>query len=152
MALALCAPAFTALAAAFGRPLPLRTVLSLVLVAGARASLVLVATAPPLWLVIDLGAPYHAVKLAATLAYGLAGLAGLRALLAGLEPGEGLRATVTAFVVLFAVVGRQTAWVLRPYLGDPRDREVTFLVARKEGGLVHQLGYSVRSVFGAARR
>ena len=64
--LAIAAPAFYVLAAIFGRPWAMRPVLSLVLAAGARFSLVLLAITPPIWLTIDFGAPYDVVKVVAT--------------------------------------------------------------------------------------
>lgn len=137
--LALAAPAFYALAAVFGRPWALRSVLSLVLAAGARFALVLLALTPPLWLTINFGAPYEVIKLAATLAYGLAGLAGLEVLVRGLGDGPGRRSTIALFVSIFLLIGAQNAWVLRPYLGTPGAREVHLFTNAREGGLVVQL-------------
>jgi hypothetical protein len=51
--LAVCAPAFHAIAAALGHALSLRALLALILVATARASLVLFALLPVLWLFSD---------------------------------------------------------------------------------------------------
>lgn len=144
--LALAAPAFYVLAAAFGRPWPLRPVLSLMLAAGARFSLVLLALTPPLWLTIDFGAPYDVIKLAATLAYGLAGLAGLEVIVRGLGDGAGKRMTILLFVGVFMLIGAQSAWVLRPYLGSPGDPDVALFTRAREGGLVVQLVKSVRGL------
>jgi hypothetical protein len=137
--LALAVPAFYALAAVFGRPWPLRPVLALVLAAGARFSLVLLALTPPLWLTIDFGAPYHAIRLVATLAYGLAGLAGLEVLVRGLGEGPGKHMTIGLFVGVFLLIGAQNAWVLRPYLGTPGATDVTLFTREREGGLAVQL-------------
>jgi hypothetical protein len=144
--LAIAAPAFYVLAALFGRPWPLRPVLSLVLSAGARFGLVLLALTPPLWLLIDFGAPYQAIKLAATLAYGLAGLAGLEVLVRGLGNGPGKRMTIALFVGVFTLIGAQNAWVLRPYLGTPGDPDVALFTREREGGLVVQLLKSARDL------
>jgi hypothetical protein len=151
--LAICGPGFAAFAAAFGRPWTLRETLALTLTAGARSSLVLFALAPAVWLAIDLGAGYHPVRLVAAAAYGLAGLSGLLFLLRGLGPAFLLRglgpapgrwATAASFVVLFGIVGSQTAWLLRPYLGDPRDGQIPlFAHGRREGGLAGVLGRSI---------
>lgn len=146
--LALAAPAFYVLAAVFGRPWPLRPVLSLVLSAGARFSLVLLAMTPPLWLLIDFGAPYHAIKLVATLAYGLAGLAGLEVLVRGLGDGPGKRTTIALFVGVFLMIGGQNAWVLRPYLGTPGERDIALFTHEREGGLVVQLMKSASDLTG----
>lgn len=148
--LALAAPVFYVVAAIFGRPWPLRTVLSLVLSAGTRFGLVLLATTPPLWLTIDFGAPYHAIKLAATIAYGLAGLAGLEVLVRGLANGPGKRMTIGLFAAVFLLIGAQNAWVLRPYLGSPEQQtaDVELFTREREGGLVVQLVKSVKSLQG----
>src|SRR5262249_14193999 len=99
--LILCVPAFYAVAAVFGRPWRFRAVVSLALVAGARFALVLLASAPALWLTINLGASYHATKLVAALAYALAGFAALTLLLRGLGDGPGKRLTIGLFMAIF---------------------------------------------------
>jgi hypothetical protein len=142
--LILCAPAFYAVAAVFGRPWSARSVLSLMLVAGARFALVLLAATPVVWLTIDLGASYDLAKLVAALAYALAGLAALMLLVRGLGDGPGKRTTLALFVGIFLLVGAQTAWTLRPYLGTPGQPEVTLFTHDREGGLVYQLWQSVR--------
>jgi hypothetical protein len=141
--LAIAAPAFYVLAAIFGRPWALRPVLSLVLAAGARFSLVLLALTPPLWLTINFGAPYDMIKVAATVGYALAGLAGLEVLVRGLGDGPGKHMTIGLFVGVFLLIGGQNAWVLRPYLGIPGATEVTLFTREREGGLVVQLLQSV---------
>ena len=147
--LAIAAPAFYVLAAIFGRPWALRPVLSLVLAAGARFSLVLLAMTPPLWLTIDFGAHYDVVKVVATVAYALAGLAGLEVLVRGLGDGPGKHMTIGLFVAVFLLIGGQNAWVLRPYLGLPGVSEVPLFTREREGGLVVQLLRSVGAVRGA---
>src|SRR5204863_1107645 len=102
--LAVCGPGFAALTAAFGRRWTFRTTLALALAAGARSSLVLFALAPVLWLTIDLGASYDAVRLAATAAYGLAGLSGLALLVRGLGDAPGRASAATGLVALFLIV------------------------------------------------
>jgi len=144
--LILCAPAFYAVAAVFGRPWRFRAVVSLALVAGARFALVLLAAAPALWLTINLGAPYHAIKLVAALAYALAGLAALTLLLRGLGDGPGKSLTIVLFVGIFLMVGGQTAWILRPYLGTPGQAEIALFTREREGGLAVQLLHSVREL------
>jgi hypothetical protein len=144
--LVLCVPAFHAIAAVFGRPWSLRSAVSIMLVAGARFSLVLVAATPVVWLTINLGASYDTVKLVASLAYALGGLAALGLVLQGLGGGPGRIATVVAFVGVFLVVGGQTAWILRPYIGGPHRGEVALFTGEREGGLAYQLLVSVREV------
>jgi hypothetical protein len=142
--LALCVPAFYAIAAVFGRPWSLRAAVSIMLAGGARFSLVLLASTPVVWLAINLGASYDAVKLMAALAYALAGLASLDLLLRGLGDGPGRLATILTFVGVFLVLGGQSAWILRPYIGTPGSDEVTFFTREREGGLAWQLLVSVQ--------
>jgi hypothetical protein len=144
--LVLCAPAFYGVAAALGRAWTFRTVASLALVAAARFSLVLLAAAPALWLTIDLGAPYHAIKLVAAFAYGLAGLAALSLLVRGLGKGQGKHTTIALFIGIFMMVGGQTAWILRPYLGTPGQADIPLFTREHEGGLAVQLLKSVREL------
>ena len=40
---------------------------------------------------------------------------------------------------IFLLVGAQTSWVLRPYLGTPGKHEITLFTREREGGLVYQL-------------
>jgi hypothetical protein len=145
--LALCAPAFHALAAVLGRPWPMRSILSLALAAAARSSLVLLAFAPALWLALDCGMSYHSAALLASFAYALAGLAALGVLVRGIGSGDGRVLTALAFVAMFFAVGGQTAWILRPYLVRPRAQDIPFLRAR-EGGFSDALVTTMRSAMG----
>ena len=152
--LVLCVPSFYAIAAVFGRPWSLRAAVSIMLVAGARFSLVLLAATPVVWLTVNLGASYDLVKLVASLAYALGGLAALGLLLKGLGDGPGKLATVVTFVGVFLVVGGQTAWILRPYLGTPGREEITLFTdpaKEREGGLAWQLLVSVHQVLSPTR-
>jgi hypothetical protein len=144
--LIVCAPAFYAVTAIFHRPWSVRAVLSLMLVAGARFALVLLAATPALWLAINLGASYDLSKLAAALAYALAGLAALTLLIQGLGDGPGKRPTIALFIGIFLLVGAQTSWVLRPYLGTPGRHDIELFTREREGGLVYQLWQSVAHV------
>lgn len=138
--LAICAPAFYAIAQVFGRPWPLRAVVSVMLAAGARLSLVLLAAAPVMWLLVNLGASYPLVKVLAALVYGLAGIAALALLIRGLGAERGRAAIVSIFVCVFTLTGGQVAWVLRPYIGMPdRSKTVALFTHEREGGLVYQL-------------
>jgi hypothetical protein len=145
--LVLCVPAFYAIAAVFGRPWSLRSAVSIMLVAGARFSLVLLAATPVVWLSVSLGASYDAVKLLAALAYALAGLAALGLILRGLGPGPGRMATVVTFVGVFLLVGGQSAWILRPYIGTPGHDEITLFTREHEGGVAYQLCVSLGRLF-----
>lgn len=147
-ALVVACPAFFALAAVFGRPMSAKAITALALASGARGALVLLACAPPLWLAIDLGLSYDATKLAAVLAYGAAGVTALSLFVRGLGEGRGRGVIVLSSMVVLLLAGAQTAWTLRPFLGDPADREVPrFVHDRVEGGLGGALAKSVGAVF-----
>ena len=146
--LAVCGPAMVALAAAFERRWSLRTVLAIGLAASARASMVLLALAPVLWLIIDLGTPYHAVKLLSALFYALGGLSALLVVLRALGPGRGRVGAALTLIGVFLLVGGQTGWVLRPYLGRPDHRTVPFIVwGPEDGGLAGALWESSSETF-----
>ena len=141
LALAVSGPALWAIARSFGRSWQLSTTLALLLSAGARSALVLLACAPPLWLAIDLGASYSLTRLMAAGIYGLAGLSGASLLARALGPMPGRVAALVAGGALFAGVAAQSAWLLRPYIGDPRDEDVPlFVQGRIEGGVLGVLG------------
>ena len=135
LTLALSAPGLHGLAAGFGHFVPPRAALALALASAGRAALVLLALAPAVWLLFDLGASYHLAALGAAVADSVAGLAGLSVIVAGLGKGRGRMLTTLSFAVLFFAVGGQTSWMLRPYLVRPRTLNVPFLRAR-EGSFV----------------
>ena len=140
LTLAAAGPAFHGIASAVDRRLSFRTTLAIVLCAGARSSLVLIAIAPLLALAVDFGAAYPLVRLAALLSYGLAGLSALAFVLRAFGPGTGRLLGTFSFVLTFLVIGAQTAWLCRPYLGSPRDASVPlFAHGRIEGGLLGAL-------------
>ncbi len=145
--LAVCAPAFHALAAGLGRAWPMRSIIALALAAAGRSSLVLLALSPALWLLFDVGLDYHAAALAAALAYAIAGLAAIGILVRGLGEGPGRGLTAALFFGVFFAVGGQSSWILRPYLVRPRTENVPFLRAR-EGGFADSLRRSSRSAAG----
>jgi hypothetical protein len=129
LTLAVCAPAYYAFANVFGRAWSMRTVVGLTLSSIARASLALLATVPPLWFLIDTGAGYHATAFWAALAYGASGLAALGVLVRALGEGRHRLLVLALVVGMFGLVGGQTAWMLRPYLGRPSQASVPFLRA-----------------------
>ena len=140
LTLAAAGPAFHGIASAVDRRLSFRTTLAIVLCAGARSSLVLIAIAPLLALAVDFGAAYPLVRLAALFSYGLAGLSALAFVLRAFGPGRGRLLGTFSFVLTFLVIGAQTAWLCRPYLGSPRDASVPlFAHGRIEGGLLGAL-------------
>jgi len=144
--LALVGPAFYALSTAFGRRWDFRRSLALALAAGARSSLVLLALAPVLALAVDLGGSYTTVRFLAVIAYSLGGLSALSLTTTALGAEPGRNAALASFIAVFLVIGAQSAWLGRPYLGDPRDREVPmFAQGRAEGGLLGALFLRGRS-------
>jgi hypothetical protein len=146
-AIVICVPAFHAIAASLGRAWPLRTVIALTIAAAGRAALVLLAFAPVLWLLYDLGLGYHAAALAAAGAYAVAGLCALGVLLRGLGDARHKVTTAAAFVAVFLAASGQTSWVLRPYLVRPQTDGVP-LVRSIEGGFADALYRSSRSSVG----
>lgn len=142
--LALSAPAFHALAAVLGRPWPMRSIVALALASAGRSSLVLLAFAPALWLMLDFGMGYHTAAIVASGAYAVAGFAALSLLVRGLGEGKGRLTTAIAFIGVFFAVGGQTAWILRPYLVRPRATSVPFLRDR-EGSFAEAVLTSVTS-------
>lgn len=149
--LCLAAPALHAIAAVLGRPWPLRSIIALSLAAAGRSSLVLLAFAPALWLVYDLGMGYHSAALCASLAYAIAGFAALSVLVRGLGEGPGRITTALGFIAVFFMVGGQTAWILRPYLVRPRTTSIPFLRDR-EGSFVESVVMSLASANGRYTR
>jgi hypothetical protein len=146
---AIAAPALTALGRAQGRHSSLRADLVLVLSALARASLVLAACAPLVVLAVRLGAAYHTIVLLAASICAFAGALGLVHFVRGLFHLE-RRAWATTTIVLlgvFALVGSQMAWTLRPYLVRPRDGGTTFVRAI-EGSFLDSVARSAQSASG----
>lgn len=141
LTLVVSAPAFYAIAAVLGQPLRLRALVGLVLVATARASLVLFALLPVLALLPDILsgsfvensrlAPdvYHKVTAFAAIIFAVSGLAALGVLLRGFEKAPSTWPLVGLFALTFFFVAGQTAWSLRPFVGRPAQEEVPLLRA-----------------------
>src|SRR5690606_33500480 len=125
-------------------------VVAMSLTAAARASLLLLALSPPLWLAYDLGLGYHAAAMAAAGAYALAGTAALGVLVRGLGDGRERLLTVLAFVAVFFAAAGQTGWALRPYLVRPRTAEQPFVRA-PEGTFIDSLWRGAYSSAGVYR-
>ncbi len=152
--LAVCVPAFHAIAAGLGRAFPIRTIVALVLAAAGRAALVLFALAPLLWLAFDQGLDYHRAVLASSIAYAGAGGAAFSVLVRGLGKGPHRALTAVAFAAIFFAVGGQTSWILRPYLIRPRTWEAAAHQAQSipfvrgyEGSFADSLFQSSRSAY-----
>jgi hypothetical protein len=126
---ALSAPALTAIGAALGRRARLASDAALVMTALAYGALLLVACAPLIMLARAGELPYHDMILAVVAMFAVAGLASLRMIARAVarERAPGAAIAVLGFALVFATVGSQLAWALRPYLVRPRATDVVFV-------------------------
>jgi hypothetical protein len=149
LTMAICAPALTALNRAVGRPGSMRRDLALVLSALARTSLVLAAEAPIVLLAVRAGTSYHGTVLLVVTCCAVAGAVGLLLFVRGLlsAGGQGSWTVGIALLAVFALVGSQVSWTLRPYLVRPRTPNVV-LVRALEGSFVEAVGTSMQSARG----
>ena len=157
---AVCAPTLTAINSALGRASGARRDLALILSSLALVALVLAAAAPIMMLGAPLGLSgegrnpllaYHDMALVMAGACAAAGAAGLAMFWRGLGrvDRQGRLPAAALVLAVFALVGAQMAWTLRPYLVRPRSPEVVF-VRGLEGGLfdaVRQTADSARGRF-----
>lgn len=147
--LAIAAPLLHAIKAALGEPWPFHRIVALSLAAAARASLVLVALAPVVWLVVTTPSiSYHKAAAVSLGAYALGGAFALALLRTALGRRLIDFATLAGFVVAFFVVGAQTAWSFRPYLGRPSTDHLPF-VRDREGSFVDAVYWTGRSAVGS---
>lgn len=150
---ALSAPALTAIGAALGRRSRLTADLALVITALAYGALLLVACTPLILLGRAIDLTYHQMILSTVVMFSVAGIASLglvtRALSAETNPGR--NSAILGLCVVFALVGGQLAWSLRPYLLRPRTPEVPFL-RETEGSLADAISGAIRSARGIYTR
>jgi hypothetical protein len=145
--LVVSSPAVVAIARATGSSLRGRDVIALTLGASARFALVLAGLAPVVWLANGILA-YHDAVLGVVGACVLAGTAAAVLLFRGLRRGGRFGGLAgLAFVVVYAAVGGQTAWMFRPYLVRPQTRRVPFMRAL-EGDLADSVRMTARSAAG----
>ena len=146
---ALSAPALSAIGAALGRRSRLTADLALVMTALAFGSLLLVACTPLVMLGRSVDLDYHRMILAVVAMFAVAGGAALRMICRGvaLEAAPGWRTAVAGLCVVFALVGGQLSWALRPYLVRPRTPEAPFL-RDVEGSLFDAVTGAFRSARG----
>lgn len=147
-----CTPAFHALGRVVHGRADLRRDAATVLASLALGSLLTAATAPLVLLFMQvLG--YHAIILLAVVCCGVGGLAGLLFFLRALHrrPAGGRRVVAATLLTLFAVVGCQLTWSLRPYLLRPRTPEVVFVRAL-DGSFLQAVSGSVDSARGVYHR
>jgi hypothetical protein len=150
--LVICFPAFYVVQILVGSRLRLLQVLVLVLAALSLTAVLLAAFVPVAVFFLITGANYYFLQLLHVLVVLVAGLFGMYALHEGLsvvceQRGVYPRKALTimrAWAVLFAFVGIQMAWNLRPFLGD---RGEPFQVFRDyEGNFYAAVVYSVNKL------
>jgi hypothetical protein len=126
---ALSAPTLTALGAALGRAPRLAADLSLVITSLAFGALLLLACTPLILLGRAMDLTYHSMVLGLVGMFSIAGLAALRMIVHALsvERGPGRPCAIVGLCIVFALVGGQLSWALRPYLVRPRAPEVPFV-------------------------
>jgi hypothetical protein len=148
----ICFPAFYVVQILVGSRLRLMQVLVLVLAALALTAILLAAFVPVAAFFLITGANYYFLQLLHIIVVLVAGLFGMYALHEGLsvvceQRGVYPRKALTimrVWAVLFAFVGIQMAWNLRPFLGD---RGGPFQVFRSyEGNFYAAVGYSVNKL------
>lgn len=152
----LVAPALTALglaARSSDAPLDLRLRFErdavLVLAALALGGLVTAALTPVVVLSQIFGVSYHELILTLSAACGVGGVLGLVLFLRGMwgRSGRGRVVSSLGGLALFAVVGSQMSWSLRPFLVRPKTEQVPFVRAI-EGSLWDSVTRSVDSARG----
>jgi hypothetical protein len=150
---ALCAPALSALGGALQRRMGLQRDLALVVSALARISLALAALSPLVLLGVRFECGYHTMVLLVVGCCTLAGSVGIAHFWRGLRvlDERAVFSTSAALLCLFAVVGSQLAWTLRPFLVRPRAPEVT-LVRSVEGSFFDAVRRSTQSAAGLYTR
>lgn len=148
LALAVSGPLLAALAAAVGRRLRARAVIAVMLTAGARGSLVLLAASPVLLVLVLFDASYFTVKLAAVVAYAAAGRSALGVLVTSLGRAPGRALAAGTFALLYLVAFAQSAWVLRPFLGRPDLGPVPLVATGHEGGAASAVLEAARGALG----
>lgn len=126
---ALSAPALSAVGAALGRRSRLGVDLALVVTAIAFGALLLAAGTPLLLLARAFDVSYHRMILLTVALFSVAGVASLRIVIGALqrETGPGRGTAIVGLCLVFALVGGQLSWALRPYLVRPRTPEAPFL-------------------------
>ncbi len=146
---ALSAPALTAIGASLGRRARLSADLALVVTALAFGALMLAACTPLILLGRAIDLSYHRMILGTVGMFALAGIASLRMIIHALsvERGPGRGSAIVGLCIVFALVGGQLSWALRPYLVRPRAEEVVF-VREVEGSLFDAISGAVRSARG----
>ena len=148
----ICTPAFTALGRVVDGRADVRRDAATVLASLALGSLLTAATAPVILLAMTI-AGYHTMVLLAVVCCGVGGAGGLLFFVRALwrRPAGGRRVVAATLLSVFAVVGCQVTWTLRPYLLRPRALEVPFVRA-VDGGFLQAVSGSLDSARGLYHR
>ena len=146
---AACAPALTLVGSALGRQSNFRRDLALVLSALARTSLALGALTPLILLGVELKVEYHRMLLWVVAACALAGLVGVVHFARGLRflDQRAVRSTAVILMGVFAMVGMQMSWTLRPFIVRPRTEQPP-IVRQVEGSFFDSVARTSRSAMG----
>lgn len=150
---AVCAPTLSAVGIALGRPVSFARDLALLMTALAAGALVLLAEAPLVLAARAIELGYHRTILAATVCAAIAAAASVATLRRGMQlrGGPGAAVALTVVALVFALVGAQVSWTLRPFLVRPQTAEVPF-VRDLDGSLYDSLRTTVRSASGVYTR
>jgi hypothetical protein len=145
----ICAPTLTAVSRALGRPASLARDLALLMTALAIGGLVLLTLAPVVLAARAAELGYHRVILVASGCAAVAAGASLRLLWRGVRARgpRGARTAILVLALVFAAVGAQVSWTLRPFLVRPQTVAVPF-VRELDGSLYDGLRRSLRSAAG----
>jgi hypothetical protein len=146
---ALSTPAIIALRSVFQRQLQIKRDVALVLCALALSTLVLAGLAPTLPLLRGFEAGYHQVVFLTVACCALSGLVGLHFFAGGFMRWVRHERLTMAVVLLsvFALVGTQMTWTLRPWVVRPKTEEVPFVRAL-EGNFLEAVSQTSRSMMG----
>ncbi|HEX2622353.1 MAG TPA: hypothetical protein VHL11_19475, partial [Phototrophicaceae bacterium] len=126
--LIICTPSLYFFSLLFGSRQTISQNIALILTAVTTTSVLLVSFAPVALFFLTTGGNYHFVKLLHVGVFAISGLMGVVFLREGLAAsvdaanpeGQQARRTVfLAWIVLYAFVGMQMAWTLRPFIGSP---------------------------------
>jgi NADH:ubiquinone oxidoreductase subunit K len=143
----ICAPALSALNASLDRKADIRRDLALVLASLALGSLVLAALAPVVLLAITQHLQYQAIALLVVACAATGGTVGVSLLLRGLFRERRAAPVAFALMSVYALIGSQMTWTLRPWILRPRTPGVPF-VREIDGSLLDAVKRSWDSSWG----
>ncbi len=147
----LTVPAYSAARWAAGAQVSARQDILLFMSTLGLTSLVLAAVAPVVLLGVLSGFSYHATILTVVACCGVAGIVGMLAFIRAARRQAGSSwSSIVVSALVFALVGTQMAWTLRPFVARPRAQ---FEVVRSmEGSFTDSVGTSIESAQGHYQR